>query len=108
MAQILVVEDEQIIAKNVADALRYAGHEVEIADCGEIALKRFDEINPDLVVLAVRLPHIRGRGVLWALRSPRRRPQARIVTSAGRFGNADITWYQRAVNAFTKVFDQLL
>ena len=58
MAQtkILVVEDESIIARGIAETLRYFGYEVTaIASSGEEAVKKVVEQQPDLVLMDIVL-----------------------------------------------------
>ncbi len=88
MAQILVIEDEAIIAKNVADALRYAGHEVETAASGEEGLKRVEDFSPDLIVLDLRLPKMGGMDVLKTLRSRGNHTPAIVMTAHGNVETA--------------------
>lgn len=56
MTRILVVEDEGIVRKDVAERLRYLGYEV-IASVGSAAdaLKKAEEARPDLVLLDIML-----------------------------------------------------
>jgi PAS domain S-box-containing protein len=55
-AQILVVEDEKIVAKDIQNWLRSFGYTVPvIVSTGEEALKKAEEILPDLVVMDIML-----------------------------------------------------
>ena len=57
-AKILIVEDEGIIADNIASRLRKSGYQVAgIADSAEAALARVPEVKPDLVLMDI---HIKG------------------------------------------------
>jgi CheY-like chemotaxis protein len=54
--KILVVEDEGIIANNLADSLRRTGYEIiGIAPSGEDALEKVSRLKPDLVLMDVHL-----------------------------------------------------
>lgn len=66
--RILVVEDEEPLALGVRDALRHAGHQVEICGNGRVALDLVRRENFDLVVLDLMLPGMNGLDVLRALR----------------------------------------
>jgi PAS domain S-box-containing protein len=56
-AQILIVEDESIIASDLRDRLLSWGHQVVgIASSGEEALRDAAELRPDLILMDVRLP----------------------------------------------------
>jgi diguanylate cyclase (GGDEF)-like protein/PAS domain S-box-containing protein len=54
--QILVVEDENIVAKDIEHRLKALGYHVPaLASSGEEALKRAQETSPDLVLMDIRL-----------------------------------------------------
>jgi two-component system, OmpR family, response regulator len=53
--KILVVEDDSIVQKLIADALRSAGYEVATARDGASAMKMARELEPDLVTLDILL-----------------------------------------------------
>jgi len=55
-AQILVVEDEAIVAVDIQDTLKRLGYEVPaIAFSGEEAVKKAEELHPDLVVMNIAI-----------------------------------------------------
>ena len=59
-ASILIVEDERIVAAAVQEVLRFMGYGVAgIADSGRKAVQMATEVQPDLVLMDIRL-----RGVL--------------------------------------------
>lgn len=54
--QILVVEDESIVAKNVRNRLQGLGYGVlDLVSSGEEAIQKTAEMNPDLVLMDIRL-----------------------------------------------------
>ena len=61
---ILVVDDDQLLAETVQEALRNEGHEVLVALDGEAALRLARQRPPDLVVLDVLMPGMDGVKVL--------------------------------------------
>jgi two-component system alkaline phosphatase synthesis response regulator PhoP len=60
MAKILIAEDERDIRDLVAFTLRFAGYEVFTAANGEEAVELAPNINPDLVLMDVRMPRMTG------------------------------------------------
>jgi two-component system alkaline phosphatase synthesis response regulator PhoP len=60
MAKILIAEDERDIRDLVAFTLRFAGHEVFAASNGEEAVDMAPKINPDLILMDVRMPRMTG------------------------------------------------
>src|SRR4029450_12160554 len=60
MAKILIAEDERDIRDLVAFTLRFAGHEVFVATNGEEAGQLAPQVNPDVVLMDVRMPRMTG------------------------------------------------
>jgi DNA-binding response OmpR family regulator len=69
MAKILIAEDERDIRDLVAFTLRFAGHEVFTATNGEEAVELTQKINPDLVLMDVRMPRMTGYDACRALKA---------------------------------------
>ncbi len=67
--QILLVEDEIVLARNVQRALQSEGHTVEWLESGEAALGWMRNARPDLVLLDNRLPGMSGLETLQQLRA---------------------------------------
>jgi two-component system cell cycle response regulator DivK len=73
MAFIVVIEDNADNARMAAKLLRHAGHEVTVAEDGEMGLttifgQRPDGQRPDLVLLDLGLPDIDGQTVIGLVR----------------------------------------
>ncbi len=68
-AQILVVDDEQMLLDMVSDALTFAGYSIEVAADGLAALTAVRDRSPDLVILDVNMPEPDGFQVARSLRS---------------------------------------
>ena len=60
MAKILIAEDERDIRDLVAFTLRFADHEVFAASNGEEAVELAPRVNPDLILMDVRMPRMTG------------------------------------------------
>ena len=71
MKKILVCEDEAAIRDFVVINLRRAGYEVVEADCGEMALQKYEEQNGDfdVAILDIMMPGIDGLQVCKELRN---------------------------------------
>ena len=59
-AKILVVDDDPAIRNLIVRFLRQKKYEVESAENGQSALKKFEQFSPDLVILDVNLPDALG------------------------------------------------
>ena len=60
MAKILIAEDERDIRDLVAFTLRFAGHEVFQQPMGRRLFEMAPKVNPDLVLMDVRMPRMTG------------------------------------------------
>lgn len=58
--RILIVEDEAVLRRIVADAMTIAGYEVRTAENGEEGLHIFSEFSPHLVIADIMMPRMDG------------------------------------------------
>ena len=72
--RILIVEDEESIADLEKDYLELSGFEVEVANDGEIGLKKGLEGEFDLIILDLMLPGVDGFEICRQIRSQRNTP----------------------------------
>ena len=74
MSRILIIEDEEAIADLERDYLELAGFEVEIANRGDIGLKRAMEEEFDLLILDLMLPGVDGFDICRQVRQEKNLP----------------------------------
>ncbi|MGV3531944.1 MAG: response regulator [Chthoniobacteraceae bacterium] len=67
MAQILIVDDENVIAMLLREGLRRAGYAVATAANGDQGLEMALEMRPELVVSDVQMPGMDGFGLVAKL-----------------------------------------
>ncbi|MCA9621064.1 MAG: response regulator [Myxococcales bacterium] len=80
--QVLVVDDEEMVRRSAARVLRRAGHTVDQASSGRIAVNMVRSgAKPDVVLLDVDMPDLDGEEALAQLRALR--PEARYVIITG-------------------------
>lgn len=72
--RILVVDDEPNVSELVSLYLTREGFEVEVAGDGRTALRLFDTVDPDLVVLDLLLPELDGWEVCRQIRTHSQTP----------------------------------
>jgi|SRR5688572_7550518 DNA-binding response OmpR family regulator len=84
--RILIVEDDNMLAKVIADNLRFAGYEVSAAGDGRDAVARLRTFQPDLVLLDLMLPDRNGFELCGLMRQGGRTP---IVILSARAQKAD-------------------
>lgn len=69
MAKILIAEDERDIRDLIKFTLTYAGHDVTPVSNGEQATITAVDLQPDLIMLDVRMPKMNGFEACRALKS---------------------------------------
>ncbi len=79
--RILVVEDEPLLANQLAEAIRAAGHTVEVASDGATGRYMGEEEDFDAVVLDLGLPVVDGLSVLRHWRARGRNMPVLILTA---------------------------
>ncbi|TVT28127.1 response regulator transcription factor [Salinicoccus cyprini] len=68
MEKILIVEDDEKIARVIQLELEHEGYEVAIAYTGKSALERYEDKPYDLILLDVMIPELNGLEVLRRIR----------------------------------------
>ncbi|WP_411843167.1 response regulator transcription factor [Salinicoccus sp. HZC-1] len=68
MSKILIVEDDEKIARVIQLELEFEDYEIEIAYTGKEALERYEESSFDLILLDVMIPELNGLEVLRRIR----------------------------------------
>jgi DNA-binding response OmpR family regulator len=105
VARVLVVDDEPDIRETLTDLLVADGYQVTTAVDGAAALSCVVEQRPDLVLLDVDMPRLRGVEALVAIRALS--PTTQVIMMSGK---ADLEEAKRALAAgafdyVTKPFD---
>jgi signal transduction histidine kinase/ActR/RegA family two-component response regulator len=87
--RILVVEDESQIRQLFEDVIRNAGHDVETAPNGRIALELIDKKNYDLIISDVKMPEVSGPEFYAALKRKGLALEQRLIFVTGDLMNAE-------------------
>ena len=88
-SKIMVVEDNEALARLLRRALENAGHEVILAPSGLEMTKLIQATPPDLIVLDIALPDADGRDLLSALKKDVRTFRIPVVVWSGRYADSD-------------------
>ena len=104
-ARILIVDDDLDLLHLIGMRLRSAGHEIIEAESGEIALVRFRESRPQLVITDLRMGEMDGLSLFAHLQAEAPTVPVIILTAHGTIPDA-VSATQRGVFSFlTKPFE---
>ncbi len=84
MAKILIVEDEIEMAKGLKDNFEFDGHEVLIAEDGELGLDLALNESPHLIILDLMLPKKSGFDVCKEIRAAGKKTPIIMLTARGQ------------------------
>lgn len=87
---ILVVDDVPENLAVVFEVLSVAGYEVLVVETGEIALGRLDLMQPDLILLDVRLPGADGYAICQQLKADPRSVDIPVIIMTGLHGTQEM------------------
>ena len=90
--RILVVEDEPNMRLLVTEELMDAGYEVDEAENGEAALKRFREKTYDLVTIDIEMPGMDGLELAGRLREIRKETKLVLLTAYSHYKSDMASW----------------
>ena len=94
--KILVIDDEQLIAKSLQKLLTYKGYEVSLIQDSSLALPKVKEIDFDLIISDVRMPGMDGIEMIMQIRSYLKESQKKIIPEIIMTGYADLDRYEKA------------
>lgn len=111
MAKILIVDDSAVSRKKLRTILEVANHEIigEASD-GAIALKKFEELSPDLVTMDITMPNVNGITVLKDIMKVNPAAKVVMITALGKASTILESLNAGAKNYITKPFaeDQVI
>jgi two-component system response regulator AtoC len=81
MKSILIIDDDPLIRKTLSSHLSKKGYEVELAEDGGDGLQKYEECQPELVVLDIRLPDVDGLEVLMKIKEKNKNATIIIMTA---------------------------
>lgn len=105
--QILVVDDESIIAELIADVLGGEGYDVDTAPHGLAALESLERRTYDLILSDLRMPELDGLGLYREIEQRRPDLLRRFVFITGTSEHTDYQGFidDVKVPVLTKPFD---
>lgn len=88
MAQILIIEDEVLLAKSLARSLLGRGHECLTAATAEEGLKMLEKLPADIVLVDLQLPGMSGFEAMKRIRQRDPETAVIVVTAYGTMASA--------------------
>ena len=88
MFKILIVDDEKIIRERLKKLLELDGYSTTIADDGTDGLNIYNEWQPDVVLLDVKMPGMSGIDVLKKIKEDSTHTEVIIITGHGDINSA--------------------
>lgn len=104
-SKVLLVDDEEAIASNLAPFLERAGFTIEVASDGEEALRLVADSAPNLVVLDILMPGLDGREVCRRLRAAGDWTPVILLTQVGESTERAMALEEGADDYLNKPFD---
>src|SRR5271155_3286144 len=102
--RILLVEDEEKVARFVERGLRAELYAVDVAPDGKTAIHHLDHDPYDVVILDLNLPDISGNDVLRYIRKSNRPVPVLVLTARGSIPDKVESFGQGADDYLTKPF----
>lgn len=90
--RILVVEDEPYMRLLITEELSDSGYDVDEAENGEEALRKFQERHYDLVTVDIEMPGMNGLELAGKLREIRRDVRLVILTAYSHYKSDMASW----------------
>jgi two-component system response regulator AtoC len=81
MKSILIIDDDALIRKTLSLHLSKQGYDVQAAADGTSGFQKYEEMDPDLVILDIRLPDVDGLEVLREIKERDNRVSILIMTA---------------------------
>ena len=103
--RILIVDDEEVIRNSIALYLRREGYQVDVCTSGEEGLRGIEEVDPDLVLLDVKLPTLGGLDVLKRAKEAKDDLIVIMITAFGSIESAVQAMKAGAYDYITKPLD---
>lgn len=85
---VVIVDDEARFRETMAKILEHKGFVVSLVESGELALEFLETVNPDVVLLDVRMSGLNGEEALPRIMAMKPRVRVIILTGHGEEGSA--------------------
>lgn len=103
--KILIVDDQYGIRILLHEVLSLDGYETLMAEDGKEALRLFEQHQPDLIILDMKMPGLNGLDILRAIRKRSSDVQVFMMTAYGELDMIKEATRLGVTQYFTKPFD---
>lgn len=90
MARILVVDDEEDIQEFLRDTFQDLGHDVVVAENGQVAVDAYREAPADVVIMDLFMPKKEGLRAIVELQDDWPDVKVIAISGGGRMGKTDL------------------
>jgi DNA-binding response OmpR family regulator len=114
--KILIVEDEEVLAKVLEEKLAKSGDDVVIAADGETAVTAAESFRPDIIVLDLLLPKRNGFEVLQILKADQTLKAIPVIVVSNLGEGSDIKralalgatdYYVKSEHPFNEIIEKI-
>lgn len=108
MANILVVEDDNLVSDMLSQLLTRAGHDVQVAEDGEDAIAILQTFSPDIMVTDILMPKKSGTSLIAEVKDQHPKMEIIAISGGGRsdpIGYLDLSEELGAAISFAKPVD---
>lgn len=105
MSTVLIIEDDKAIVDVLKMILEHDGFSIEKAFNGPTGIEKFKEVNPDIVLLDIRMPKMDGIEVLQEIRKIDKSSVIIMISGHGNIETAVQTTKLGAYDFISKPFD---
>lgn len=81
--RLLIVDDDLSTTQTFAQILTLEGYDVRTAATAESGLREIEAVQPDAIILDLRMPFINGLGLLYRIRAGESHRQTPVVIVTG-------------------------
>ena len=96
---VLIIEDDPIMLRNLAQWFQQAGCKVTVARDGVEGLEQFSKLRPDAVVTDILMPNREGVETLMAIKNLDPDVKILAISGGGRLGSTDLLRTARGLGA---------
>jgi CheY-like chemotaxis protein len=96
---VLIIEDDPIMLRNLAQWFQQAGCKVMVAHDGVEGLEQFNRLRPNAVVTDIIMPNREGVETLMAIKAQAPEVKILAISGGGRLGSTDLLAMARSLGA---------